>query len=86
MVPSWAKDIAIGTRMINARSDSVAKKPVFRGAFAKRRCLVPADGFYEWRKGDGPKAPKQPYTVALRDGAPMPWRGCGRAGARRRPR
>jgi len=86
LVPSWAKDIAIGTRMINARSDSVAKKPVFRGAFAKRRCLVPADGFYEWHKAPGPKAPKQRYTIAMRTGEPMAfaglwegWRGEGGA-------
>jgi putative SOS response-associated peptidase YedK len=85
LVPHWAKDPAIGARMINARAETLAERPAFRDAFARgRRCLVPADGFYEWRKGDGPKAPKQPYAVALRDGAPMAlaglwegWRGPG---------
>jgi putative SOS response-associated peptidase YedK len=85
LVPHWAKDPSIGARMINARAETVAEWPGFRDAFARgRRCLVPADGFYEWRKGDGPKAPKQPYTVALRDGSPMAlaglwegWRGPG---------
>jgi putative SOS response-associated peptidase YedK len=84
-VPHWAKDLSVGARMINARAETVAERPGFRDAFARgRRCLVPADGFYEWRKGDGPKAPKQPYTVALRDGSPMAlaglwegWRGPG---------
>jgi putative SOS response-associated peptidase YedK len=84
LVPHWAKDLSVGARLINARAEGVAGRPSFRAAFAKRRCLVPADGFYEWRKGDGPKAPKQPYTVALRDGSPMAlaglwegWRGPG---------
>ena len=69
LVPRWAKDDAGAARLINARADGVASKPSFRDAFAKRRCLVPADGFYEWRQ-EGP-GPKQPYAVALRDGAPM---------------
>lgn len=50
LVPSWADDLAIGNRTINARSESVAEKPAFRSAFKKRRCLVLADGFYEWQK------------------------------------
>ena len=48
LVPSWAKDASIGSRMINARVETVAEKPAFRKAFAARRCLLPADGFYEW--------------------------------------
>ena len=52
LVPSWAKDPAIGSRMINARAETVASKPAYRRAFAKRRCLLPADGYYEW-KGEG---------------------------------
>ena len=50
LIPSWAKDIKIGSRMINARSETVAEKPSFRAAFKRRRCLIPADGFYEWQK------------------------------------
>ena len=60
LVPSWAKDDAMGARMINARDETVAEKPSFRAAFRQRRCLVPADGFYEWR---GPKGAKQPYRI-----------------------
>jgi putative SOS response-associated peptidase YedK len=64
LVPSWAKDISIGSRMINARSETVSEKPAFRNAFAKRRCLLPADGYYEWQQPPaGTKAPKQPYFI-----------------------
>lgn len=70
LVPIWAKDPAIGSRMINARSESVAEKPAFRDAYAKRRCLVPIDGFYEWAPIEGQKR-KQPYAVAMEDGSPM---------------
>lgn len=69
LIPSWAKDPAIGARMINARAETVAEKPSFRAAFRQRRCLVVADGFYEWRKtADAPKAPKQPYYIRLASG------------------
>jgi putative SOS response-associated peptidase YedK len=68
LVPRWAKDAGGAAKLMNARADGVAEKPSFRDAFAKRRCLVPADGFYEWRQ-EG--ARKQPYAVALRDGALM---------------
>ncbi|MHC5024335.1 MAG: SOS response-associated peptidase [Planctomycetota bacterium] len=68
LIPSWAKDPAIGNRMINARSESAATKPAFRSAFRHRRCLVPADGFYEWRKLD---SGKQPYLIRRADGEPM---------------
>jgi putative SOS response-associated peptidase YedK len=64
LVPAWAKDRTIASRLINARSESVAEKPSFRRAFAARRCLLPADGFYEWRK-EG--ATKQPYRITLAD-------------------
>lgn len=64
LVPAWAKDWTIASRLINARSESVAEKPSFRRAFAARRCLLPADGFYEWRK-EG--AAKQPYRITLAD-------------------
>ena len=66
LVPGWAKDPAIGQRMINARAETVAEKPAFRSAFRRRRCLIPADGFYEWASGP---APKQPYHIAREDGA-----------------
>ncbi len=65
LVPSWAKDSSMAARMINARAETVAQKPSFRSAFAKRRCLVPADGFYEWR---GAKGAKQPYRILSADG------------------
>ena len=65
LVPSWAKDNSMAARMINARAETVAEKPSFRGAFRKRRCLVPADGFYEWR---GAKGAKKPYRILNADG------------------
>lgn len=65
LVPSWAKDPEIGNRMINARSETVTEKPSFRAAFKKRRCLIPADGFYEWKRAG---AKKQPYHIRMRDG------------------
>jgi putative SOS response-associated peptidase YedK len=68
LVPHWSKDPAGAARLINARSETILDKPSFREAFAKRRCLVPMDGFYEWH-AEG-KA-KQPFAVALRNGAPM---------------
>ncbi|MGA7106078.1 MAG: SOS response-associated peptidase [Candidatus Deferrimicrobiaceae bacterium] len=64
LVPSWAKDPAIGNRMINARVETVADKPAFRSAIRRRRCLVPADGFYEWKRVNGRK---QPYFIGMRD-------------------
>lgn len=73
LIPSWAKDINIGARMINARSETVAEKPSFRAAFKRRRCLIPADGFYEWQKLNGGKQPmfihpaegeKRPFALA----------------------
>lgn len=67
LVPFWAKDPKIGNRMINARAETAASKPSFRAAFKRRRCLVPADGFYEWRSGSG-DGPKQPYRICLPDG------------------
>jgi putative SOS response-associated peptidase YedK len=66
LIPAWAKDPAIGNRMINARAEGVADKPAFRSAFRTRRCIVPASGFFEWmRQGRGPK---QPYLIRHRDG------------------
>lgn len=74
LVPSWAKEPKIGTRMINARVETVPEKPAFRRAFVKRRCLLPADGFYEWRPGKDPatgKTRKQPYFIHPQDEAVM---------------
>ena len=72
LVPSWAKDPAIGNRMINARAETVAEKPSFRSAYKKRRCLILANGFYEWRKeGDG----KTPYFISLADESPFAFAG-----------
>jgi len=65
LVPVWAKDPAIGSKMINARQETVRSSGAFRAAFAKRRCLVPADAFYEWRKLDAKT--KQPYAIAMVD-------------------
>jgi putative SOS response-associated peptidase YedK len=65
LIPHWAKDASIGSKLINARAESLAEKPAFRDAFHRRRCLVPADGFYEWRKDT---KPKQPYLVRMRGG------------------
>ncbi|MGN6678698.1 MAG: SOS response-associated peptidase [Streptosporangiaceae bacterium] len=68
LVPSWAKDISIGSRMINARAETVNEKPAFRKAFASRRCLLPADGYYEWQRPPaGTKGPKQPYFICRPD-------------------
>lgn len=65
LIPSWAKDDSIGVKAINAMAETAAEKPFFREAIRKRRCLIPADGFYEW-KLIGPKK-KQPYNIGLRD-------------------
>jgi putative SOS response-associated peptidase YedK len=72
LVPFWAKDISMGSRMINARAETVAQKPSFRNAFKKRRCLIPADGFYEWK---GEKGNKQPYYVSIPSGEPFAFAG-----------
>ena len=72
LIPSWAKDHAIGHRLINARSETAAEKPSFRSAWRNRRCLIPADGFYEWkREGET----RQPWLFGLQDGAPFAFAG-----------
>lgn len=73
LVPSWAKSPGIGAKMINARSESVLEKPAFRKAVQSRRCAVPADGYYEWKQGEGRS--KQPYYVHPRDDSPMAFAG-----------
>ncbi len=69
LVPSWAKDPKVGSQMFNARSETVASKPAFRAAFRRRRCLVPATGFYEWQATDGKT--KQPWNIFRADGSPL---------------
>jgi len=73
LVPFWAKDAGIGSKMINARADGVADKPAFREAYRRRRCLIPADGFYEWQALPGGK--KQPLYIRRRDGRPIAFAG-----------
>lgn len=68
LVPSWAKDPSIGNRMINARAETVPEKPAFRSAWKSRRCLIPANGFYEWQRRNGKK---QPWYIRMRDGKPF---------------
>lgn len=92
LVPRWAKDMSIGNRMINARAETVATNNAFKSSFVKRRCILPADGFYEWKKvegtgPDGKKAKKQPYFVHRPDGEPVAlgglwaeWKGQDRNG------
>jgi putative SOS response-associated peptidase YedK len=72
LIPSWAKDPSIGTKLINVRAETVNEKPSFKNAFAKRRCLIIADGFYEWKK-DGKK--KTPYHFYLKSGKPFGFAG-----------
>lgn len=73
LVPSWARDPAVGNRMINARAEGITSKPAYRAAVARRRCLIPADAFYEWqrRTRDGRPAGKLPHAVRRRDRRPM---------------
>jgi putative SOS response-associated peptidase YedK len=83
LVPSWAKDPSIGARMINARAETVAEKPAFRRAFVKRRCLLPADGYYEWYTPNGDNVPltsrgkpvKQPFYIHRADGGSLAMAG-----------
>jgi putative SOS response-associated peptidase YedK len=86
LVPFWAKDVKVGYKMINARAETVAEKPAFRDALKTRRCLIVADGFYEWQRvgGTGSQTRKQPFHITRADGAPFAfaglwasWRGDG---------
>jgi putative SOS response-associated peptidase YedK len=72
LVPWWAEDPGVGARMINARVESAAERPAYRDAFRRQRCLVPADGFYEWKPGPGGR---QPYWVHRPDGRPFAFAG-----------
>lgn len=73
LVPSWAADLKIGNSLLNARSETVARKPSFRSAFKRHRCLIIADGFYEWQKLDAKT--KQPYFFEMKDGKPFAFAG-----------
>jgi putative SOS response-associated peptidase YedK len=76
LVPAWADSPKVGARMINARSETLADKPAFRTAFQKRRCIVPADGFYEWRRSDAaPRRGRRPQYIRRADGEPMAFAG-----------
>lgn len=68
LIPHWAKDRKIGYKLINARAETAAEKPAFRAAFRARRCLLPADGFYEWQRD---ASPRQPYYIHRGDGTPL---------------
>jgi putative SOS response-associated peptidase YedK len=73
LIPSWAKEPSIGNRMINARAETLAEKPAFRTALRRRRCLIPADGFYEWRKN--PDGSKTPIYARLKSHTPFAFAG-----------
>ncbi len=81
LVPFWAKDVKIGARLINARAETVHEKPAFRSALRTRRCLIPSNGWFEWKRTGGGK---QPYFLALESGAPVSfaalWEQWGRDG------
>lgn len=74
LVPFWAKDPAAGNKMINARAESIAEKNAYKHAFKKRRCIIPVDGFYEWKKVPHQKT-KQPYFIHRSDGEPLAFAG-----------
>ena len=72
LVPHWARDPSMGARMINARSETVATKPAFRDAWRdRRRCLVLADGFYEWKRTESGRGPRRPFWIQVGDGRPF---------------
>ncbi|WP_157250641.1 SOS response-associated peptidase [Nonomuraea typhae] len=75
LVPVWAKDPSIGSRLINARAETLAEKPSFKQAFAKRRCLIPADGYFEWMPVEGDKKKKQPFFIHPEDGGVLAMAG-----------
>ncbi|MDX1377599.1 MAG: SOS response-associated peptidase [Anaerolineales bacterium] len=74
LIPMWAKDPSIGNRLINARGETVAEKPSFRGSFKYKRCLILADGFYEWKANPGKKT-KTPYFIHMKDRKPFAFAG-----------
>ena len=74
LIPMWAKDPSIGNRLINARGETIAEKPSFRGSFKHKRCLILADGFYEWKTIRGQKT-KTPYFIHMKDRKPFAFAG-----------
>ena len=74
LIPSWSKDPAIANKLINARGETVAEKPSFRGSFKYKRCIIPADGFYEWKAQAGQKT-KTPYFIHMKDHRPFAFAG-----------
>jgi putative SOS response-associated peptidase YedK len=72
LIPSWSKDPAVGNRLINARAETVSEKPSFRNAFRRHRCLIPANGFYEWQRRE---VRKQPFYIRMHDGRPFAFAG-----------
>lgn len=74
LIPAWAKDPTIGARMINARGETLAEKPSFRGPYRYKRCLIPADGFYEWRQEPGAKL-KTPHYIHMKNAKPFAFAG-----------
>lgn len=75
LIPSWAKDMEIGSRLINARSETITEKPSFRAAFTRRRCIILADGFYEWLRSTDKKVPSIPYYFHRKDRKPFGFAG-----------
>jgi putative SOS response-associated peptidase YedK len=75
LIPSWSTDASIGNKLINARAETLAEKPSFRTAFQKRRCLIFADGFYEWQKPASGKGKSQPFYFHRKDGRPFAFAG-----------
>jgi putative SOS response-associated peptidase YedK len=74
LVPFWAKDVSIGDKLINARAETVAEKPAYRRAFERKRCIMPADGFYEWKLEEGVKK-RRPHFIHRADGTPLAFAG-----------
>jgi putative SOS response-associated peptidase YedK len=74
LIPSWAKDLSIGSRLINARAETLGEKPSFRGSFKYKRCLIPADGFYEWKTQPGVKT-RIPHFIHMKDRQPFAFAG-----------
>ncbi len=75
LIPFWAKDVSIGVKMINARAETLMEKPSFKQAFQQRRCIIPADGFYEWQKSVEKKTPSIPHYITMKDHKPFAFAG-----------